>query len=187
MGYVLIQTRFSYVMVFIYLLRNLRHSLYIHLTGAWIVNLLAAWICWISFYKANAIQKTEKSSYRYIWCGKVQQYWKTILLVTYVTLSLILLHYWMTSIKRYLPHVLNNLYGKRMKISNYHFSLEAWLDSKWNNFPNFQEVSHHISFYLPQCLGKLTTHVHYDFCCCVVNPIVLLSFQSWTNHTRQWI
>ena len=26
--------------------------------------------------------------------------------------------------------------------------------------------------YLPQCLGKLGTRVHYDFCCCVVNPNV---------------
>jgi len=78
----------------------------------------------------------------------------------------------MTSIKCYLWHVLIILYGKHIKIFNYHFSLEAWLERKWNNFPNFQEVTHHISFYLPQCLGKLSTCVHYDFCCCVVDPNV---------------
>jgi hypothetical protein len=116
--------------------------------------------------------KNWKCSYTHIWCWKVQEWWRTILLGLFITWTLILFHERMTSIKRYVRHVLNIWYGKHIKIFNYHFSLEAWLERKWNNFPNFREISQHISFYLPQFLAKLNICVHCDFCCCVVKPTV---------------
>jgi len=129
------------------------------------------------------VKKTYLHIYTYIWCRKVQECWKTLLLGSFLTWSLILLHERMTSFKCYLRYALNIWCKKHNKITQLPLFFRGLVEKKLKHFSKFSRGFTPHSLLLAPLFrkAKQSRTLRFLVLCCKSFG-VLLPFHSSTSH-----